>query len=118
MNIKKKLHTDLVSLAHKILQLKEKDDVAALYVKAKEVYESLTVLHYASEILGDDAIEASGKGSALQQFEADFEQKIKAAAESSEKTFSENNLSELFMPEKEDLREEIELPGIKTIHKM
>lgn len=117
MNIKKKLHSDLVGLAHKILQLKEKDDVSALYVKAKEVYESLTVLHYASEILGDDANESSDKSRSLKQFEVDFEQKIKAAAESSEKTFSEKNLSELFMPET-DQREEMDLPGIKTIHKM
>ncbi len=42
----KKLEADLISIAHRILQLKNKEDVAVLYKEAKEVYEKLAVLNY------------------------------------------------------------------------
>jgi len=42
----KKIHADLVSLAHSILQLKNKDDVVALRNKAEEVYQKLSVLSF------------------------------------------------------------------------
>ncbi|MDJ0644830.1 MAG: hypothetical protein QNJ57_02500 [Flavobacteriaceae bacterium] len=45
----KKLEAELVSLAHKILQMKNKDEAAALRDKAREVYEKLTVLAYVDE---------------------------------------------------------------------
>jgi len=42
----KKLSADLISLAHSILRMKDKDDVLALKEKAKEVHEKLAVLAY------------------------------------------------------------------------
>lgn len=45
----KKLEAELVSLAHSILQMKNKDEAAALRDKAKEVYEKLAVLAYVDE---------------------------------------------------------------------
>lgn len=45
----KKLAADLVSLAHSILQMKNKNDVAVLYEKALEVYEKLSVLKFVEE---------------------------------------------------------------------
>lgn len=45
----KRLETDLMSLAHEILQMKDKDDVFALKEKAKEVYEKLTLLAFVEE---------------------------------------------------------------------
>ncbi|TVZ55954.1 hypothetical protein OD91_1228 [Lutibacter sp. Hel_I_33_5] len=47
----KKLAADLTSLAHSILQLKNKDDVFALKQKAHEVYEKLSVLAYVEEYI-------------------------------------------------------------------
>jgi hypothetical protein len=47
----KKLAADLTSIAHNILQLKNKEDVLALKEKAYEVYEKLTVLAYVDEYL-------------------------------------------------------------------
>ncbi|MDG1528717.1 MAG: hypothetical protein P8I51_09065 [Polaribacter sp.] len=49
----KKLAADLTSIAHNILQLKNKEDVLALKEKAYEVYEKLTVLAYVDEYLKD-----------------------------------------------------------------
>lgn len=42
----KKLEAELVSLAHQILQMKDKNDVVKLKNKAKEVYEKLSVLDF------------------------------------------------------------------------
>lgn len=47
----KKLAADLTSLAHSILQMKNKDDVFALKVKAHQVYEKLSVLTYVEEYI-------------------------------------------------------------------
>jgi hypothetical protein len=47
----KKLASDLTSLAHSILQMKNKDDVHALKQKAYEVYEKLSVLAYVEEYI-------------------------------------------------------------------
>ncbi len=45
----KKLEAELVSLAHSILQMKNKDEAAALRDKAREVYEKLALLAYVDE---------------------------------------------------------------------
>lgn len=47
----KKLASDLTSLAHSILQMKNKDDVFALKEKAHEVYEKLALLAYVEEYI-------------------------------------------------------------------
>ena len=47
----KKLAADLISLAHSILQMKNKEDVFALKDKAHEVYEKLSVLAYVEEYI-------------------------------------------------------------------
>ena len=45
----KKLEADLISLAHSILQLKNKEDVFALKEKSKEIYEKLSLLAFVEE---------------------------------------------------------------------
>lgn len=47
----KKLAADLTSLAHSILQLKNKEDVLELKQKAYEIYEKLAVLAYVDEYI-------------------------------------------------------------------
>lgn len=42
----KKLERELISLAHSILQLKNKEDVNALHKKAAEIYEKLSLLKF------------------------------------------------------------------------
>ncbi|CAL2104020.1 conserved protein of unknown function [Tenacibaculum sp. 190130A14a] len=49
----KKLASDLTSLAHSILKMKNKDDVFALKEKAHEVYEKLSVLAYVEEYINN-----------------------------------------------------------------
>jgi len=42
----KKLEAELVSLAHSILQMKNKEDVQTLHIKAQSIYEKLTLLKF------------------------------------------------------------------------
>jgi hypothetical protein len=49
--MKKKIAADLTSLAHRILQMKNKGDVNELQAIAKELYEKLTVLVSQKNIL-------------------------------------------------------------------
>lgn len=47
--MKKKLEADLISIAHRILKLKGKEDVARMHAEVAELYEKLTVLKFAQE---------------------------------------------------------------------
>lgn len=49
----KKLAADLTSLAHSILQIKNKEDVFVLKKKAHEVYEKLSLLAYVEEYINN-----------------------------------------------------------------
>lgn len=47
--MKKKLEADLISIAHRILKLKGKEDVVKLHTEAGILYEKLSVLKFANE---------------------------------------------------------------------
>ena len=47
----KRLETDLMSLAHEILQMKDKEDVFALKEKSREIYEKLSLLAFVEEYM-------------------------------------------------------------------
>jgi hypothetical protein len=51
--MKKKLEADLISIAHRILQLKNKSDVNQLYIETQKLYEKLAVLRFVNEHYGD-----------------------------------------------------------------
>ncbi|MBO6605277.1 hypothetical protein [Psychroserpens sp.] len=47
--MKKKLEADLISIAHRILKLKGKEDVTKMHAEAAALYEKLSVLKFANE---------------------------------------------------------------------
>lgn len=47
--MKKKLEADLISIAHRILKLKGKEDVVKMHAEAAALYEKLSVLKFANE---------------------------------------------------------------------
>lgn len=47
--MKKKLEADLISIAHRILKLKNKSDINQLYVETQKLYEKLAVLKFVEE---------------------------------------------------------------------
>ncbi|NRS87105.1 hypothetical protein HNQ02_000005 [Flavobacterium sp. 7E] len=51
--MKKRLEADLVSIAHRVLQLKNKSDINQLYLETQKLYEKLSVLKYIDEQYGD-----------------------------------------------------------------
>jgi hypothetical protein len=55
--MKKKLEGDLISIAHRILKLKGKEDVVALHKEAKEVFEKLSVMLFFEEQFKDSVPE-------------------------------------------------------------
>jgi hypothetical protein len=65
----KKLAADLTSLAHRILQLKNKEDVLVLKQKAYEVYEKLTVLAYVDEYINTTPNASETKEEILKKIE-------------------------------------------------
>lgn len=51
--MKKKLEAELISIAHRILKLKNKSDVIQLHQEAQKLYETLSILRFAEENLAD-----------------------------------------------------------------
>ena len=51
----KKLEAELVSLAHSILQMKDKEQAIALKEKAKDLYEKLSVLVFVEEYINTNS---------------------------------------------------------------
>ncbi|WP_417939261.1 hypothetical protein [Flavobacterium sp. RS13.1] len=51
--MKKKLEADLISIAHRILKLKNKSDINQLYLETQKLYEKLTVLKFVEENFDD-----------------------------------------------------------------
>lgn len=51
--MKKRLEADLVSIAHRILQMKNKSDVNALFLETQKLYEKLAILKFVEENLGE-----------------------------------------------------------------
>jgi len=50
--MKKKLEADLMSIAHRVLQMKNKSDINQLYVETQKLYEKLSILRFVEEHFG------------------------------------------------------------------
>ena len=71
----KKLEADLMSLAHSILKMKNKDDVFALKEISKEVYEKLSMLAFVEEYVNTTPNLETSKEELLEQVETAFDKK-------------------------------------------
>ena len=49
--MKKKLEADLISIAHKVLQMKNKSDINQLLIETQKLQEKLSVLKFIEELL-------------------------------------------------------------------
>ena len=77
--MKKKLEADLISIAHKVLQMKNKSDVNQLYLETQKLYEKLSILRF---------VEDHFEGAKPTIGQAEIAEKIKHL-------FEENHLSEI-----------------------
>ncbi len=71
----KKLEADLMSLAHSILKMKNKDDVFALKEISKEVYEKLSMLAFVEEYVNSTPNLETSKEELLEQVKTAFDKK-------------------------------------------
>ncbi|MFV8268782.1 hypothetical protein ACNQGP_02460 [Flavobacterium sp. GT2N3] len=84
--MKKKLEADLISIAHRVLQLKNKSDINQLYLETQKLYEKLSVLRFVDEHFSE-AKPTIGAAEVEQKIESIFDKKesvqpeIKAAVE-------------------------------------
>lgn len=90
----KKLEADLISLAHSILKMKNKDDVFALKEKSKEVYEKLSLLAFVEEYINETPNLEDTKEELLDRVEQALEAKESAI------TVAQNSDKELILEEK------------------
>lgn len=129
--MKKKIAADLTSLAQRVLKMKDQEDVQELQAIAKELYEKLTVLVFTEKHFSDLKPNAGNREveSKLEEAFTDAQKDVQSVSEDVEQVmedaqgevreaFSNNDLSDLFVSETDDKREEMELPGISTIQKM
>ena len=70
--MKKKLEADLISIAHRILQLKNKSDVNQLFLETQKLYEKLAVLRFVEEHFSD-AKPTIGQAEVVEKMKAFFE---------------------------------------------
>lgn len=97
--MKKKLESELTSIAHEILKMNGKRDINAMHSASKRLYEKLTILKFVENHFGELQPEI-GKG--------DIEKKFEELANS----FLDDNR---LIPESNPHEEDIMTPGIDTI---
>ena len=97
----KKLATDLTSLAHSILQMKNKEDVLALKQKAHELYEKLAVLAYVDEYINTTPNAEQTKEEILKKIDNDLIKKTEVEKKEVEKEVIDEAIEESEVPEME-----------------
>jgi hypothetical protein len=84
----KKLEADLISLAHSVLQMKNKEDVFALKEKAQEIYEKLSVLAHVEEYVNEKPNAKETKEALISTVKQSFDLKEKAIATEEKESIS------------------------------
>jgi hypothetical protein len=107
--MKKKLESDLMSIAHRILKLKGKEDVIKMHIEVQALYEKLSVLKFAHENFEDDIPTVGNDSSFFDMLDTAFNNTISDTIEVEDKIYI--NLDETN-------QESIIEPGMKTIKDM
>ncbi|MEX6626576.1 hypothetical protein [Tenacibaculum salmonis] len=110
----KKLASDLTSLAHSILQMKNKDDVFELKHKAYEVYEKLSVLVYIEEYINNTPNPSKTKEELLEDVLLAEENRTRSKIEKRDLEISllKKETVVYHLEEEEEEEEEEEIPKI------
>lgn len=107
--MKKKLESELVSIAHRILRLKGKEDVVTMHNIVKELYEKLSVLKFAYETFDEDIPTIGNDSSFFEMLDAAFNNKVSDNIEIEDKIYI--NLDDV---DQEDIMEPV-MEKIKDI---
>lgn len=105
--MKKRLEADLISIAHRILQLKNKSDINQLYLETQKLYEKLAVLRFIDTQFGEVKPTIG---------QAEMEKQIEEAFDAIQETPSVHTIPEVVEPVIETPQTDtIASPEIKTI---
>ncbi|MFD2822592.1 hypothetical protein ACFS5M_02860 [Lacinutrix iliipiscaria] len=74
--MKRKLESELISIAHRILKLKGKEDILKMHVEVAELYEKLSVLKFAQENFESDMPTIGSDSSFFGMLDAAFNNKV------------------------------------------
>lgn len=85
--MKKKLESELVSIAHRILKLKGKEDVDKMHNEVAKLYEKLTVLKFAQENFEDDMPTIGNDSSFFDMLDTAFNNTVSDTVEIENKTY-------------------------------
>lgn len=85
--MKKKLESELVSIAHRILKLKGKEDVEKLHKEVSLLYEKLTVLKFANDNFEDEAPTIGSDSSFFDMLDHAFNNKVSDNIEVEDKVY-------------------------------
>lgn len=100
--MKKKLESELISIAHRVLKLTGKEDINKLHKEVAELYEKLTVLKFAQENFEDDMPTIETGSSFFGMLDEAFNNKVSDAVEVEDKVFV--NVDEV---EEDDIMEHV-----------
>ncbi|WCO01778.1 hypothetical protein [Psychroserpens ponticola] len=99
--MKKKLESELVSLAHRILKLKGKEDVLKMHAEVSALYEKLSVLKFAHENLDGDLPTIGNNSSFFGMLDTAFNNKVSDNIEIEDKIYvnlDENEDDHIYEP--------------------
>ncbi len=85
--MKKKLESELISIAHRILKLKGKEDVIKMHSVVGELYEKLSVLKFARENFQGDIPTIGNDSSFFDMLDAAFNNKVSDNIEVEDKVY-------------------------------
>ena len=85
--MKKKLESDLMSIAHRILQLKGKEDVLKMHTEVSALYEKISVLKFAHETFEGDKPTIGSDSSFFEMLDSAFNNKISDNIEVEDKIY-------------------------------
>ncbi|MFV9551772.1 hypothetical protein [Algibacter sp. PT7-4] len=100
--MKKKLESELVSIAHRILKLKGKEDVIKMHTEVSALYEKLSVLKFAHENFESDIPTIGNDSSFFDMLDSAFNNKVSDNIEVEDKIYI--NLDEV---EEDDIMEPV-----------
>lgn len=85
--MKKKLESDLISIAHRILKLKGKEDVVKMHAEVSVLFEKLSVLKFAHDNFEDDIPTIGSDSSFFDMLDSAFNNKISDTIEVDNKIY-------------------------------
>jgi hypothetical protein len=106
--MKKKLESELMSIAHKILKLKGKEDVNKMHTEVAALYEKLTVLKFAQENFEDDLPTIGNNSSFFGMLDTAFNNTVSDNIEVGNKTYinvDERDDDEIMEPVMEKIKD-------------